>query len=551
MRKALFWLIVILSTQMIAQAQETSPVISPENAADTQLLAYLPGNALGFTADGKTLVTYSREDVWDGYQLKASFTHIYLWDIATEQGQDYRLDDFYDFPELTADGGHVLIPHRLESAGMFGGSLIWDVQTRQAVGIVPETLMVNGANYSASYDPQCAGNCEIHIWNLADASRTSAFVNPGNVLSATFNADETRLFILSTGQLQEWDTLNGTLLHNVPVEDCAQSAVHAPTSFSPDGHYLLTLCYLNPAIIPGTSKAIVWDSTTLQPIFKLDVLPEAILAFTPDSTGLVVTGDSQWLETHSTSNLGMIYLWDIATGQLKTTLQGCDPDKMILQIHFSPDGTHLLSLAAYGDKVLKLWNIATGDVNSTGQGGDYGFYFRGVFSREGSLVTLGAPFLYMTDMQGQDYWMSDTLRYNINSIDTLHVDGIFTPTLAFSPDGSLLVANQNLQTLVFGVPTDSRRAWTPPRLKLLQSPLDLVDAPQQDAKVIGQISDEIQSSGVALMPDARYLYSESPKGWLRLPYDSNDLELPANTLPENIVPQVYPAESHLPEVGHC
>lgn len=529
MRKTWLWLILIIATQTVARAQDAVIPLSPDNAADIQLLAFLPGNILGFTADGHTLITYKREDVWTAdNQITASYTHIYLWDTHTGQLQDHQIDVGYDFPELTPDGAHVLIPYPTDDQHPFGGRIIWDVAMQQESGRIPDVLMTHSSKYAATYNAQCG--CGLILWDIQKAVQAAPIPDQGGILAIKFNTDESRMYILYTGRLRVWDTQTGSLLHETPVEKCAQSiGYEGSLKLSPDEQYVLTTCLPADPARPWLQRGLVWKASDLQPVFTVDVITQTAITFTPDSTGLLTMGSADWMKTHSTSNTGTLYIWNFLTGQMTQILDEYDSGSLILKTRFSPDGNHLLTSSPYGNQGIILWDITTGEaVNRVIFGGEHYVDPPGTFNHAGSLAVLSMPLLHLVDMQGQEYPIGGKLQYGINSLEVLHLDGVYTPNLIFSPDDSLMAASQGLQTLVFGIPTEARPAWTSPIITL-HAPLDIVAAPGSESAVIGQVEGTIQAVGMAELPDAAYLYLTDGHGWARLPYASHDIDLQPGT----------------------
>jgi WD40 repeat protein len=98
------------------------------------------------------------------------------------------------------------------------------------------------------------------------------------------------------------------------------------------------------------------------------------VAFSPD--GLTLASGS-WDET--------IKLWDVATGEVKSTLEG--HVSSVNSVVFSPDGLTLASGSS--DRTMKLWDVATGELKATLEG--HSSYVESVaFSPDGLTLASGS-----------------------------------------------------------------------------------------------------------------------------------------------------------------
>ena len=142
-----------------------------------------------------------------------------------------------------------------------------------------------------------------------------------------------------------WDTATGTLKTTL----IGHTAEVTSIAYSPDG-----------AVLASGSKDTtihLWDtatgtrSTTLThpfaPVSGVTDEGEIVsIVYSPDGTTLV-----------SGSSDNTLYVWDLATGTLKTTLTGHTGG--IRSIMYSPDGTTVVS--ASEDKRVRLWDVTTGE----------------------------------------------------------------------------------------------------------------------------------------------------------------------------------------------
>ncbi|MBD2043505.1 serine/threonine-protein kinase [Microcoleus sp. FACHB-672] len=150
------------------------------------------------------------------------------------------------------------------------------------------------------------------------------------------------------------------------------------------------------------------------------------VAFSPDGQTLASGRDN-------------IKLWNIPTGQLKTTLTG--HADWVDSVAFSPDGQTLASGSS--DKTIKLWNIPTGELKMTLTG-----HFKCVnsvaFSPDGQTLASGS-------------W-DDTIKlWNIPTGElktTLTDHSNVVDSVAFSPDGQTLASSSWDGTIkLWSIPT--------------------------------------------------------------------------------------------------
>ena len=78
--------------------------------------------------------------------------------------------------------------------------------------------------------------------------------------------------------------------------------------------------------------------------------------------GVAIAPDGTWLATASDD--GIVGLWDVATGQLRTTLIGHGSG--VNAVAIAPDSTWLAT--ASHDWTVRLWDAATGQLRATLRG---------------------------------------------------------------------------------------------------------------------------------------------------------------------------------------
>ena len=171
------------------------------------------------------------------------------------------------------------------------------------------------------------------------------------IVTTFFHYGETLIWDAQTGALQT--TLN---FHDYPAWQIA---------FSPDSRWLAIAT--GPVVeekdcendlCEGVGEVFLVETKTWKLVSRLkgNALPMRTLAFSPDSRWLA--GSSRMIEgTGRLQNEGAyeIFLWDVATGVLKTSLPG--HTRAITSLAFSADGRLLAS--AGRDRALKVWEMKT------------------------------------------------------------------------------------------------------------------------------------------------------------------------------------------------
>ena len=143
--------------------------------------------------------------------------------------------------------------------------------------------------------------------------------------------------------------------------------------------------------------------------------------FPPDGTTLASGGADE-----------TVRLWDVASGQEKTTLQGHIGS--VESVSFSPDGTTLASGGA--DETVRLWDVASGQEKTTLQG-HIGSVFSVSFSPDGTTLASGGA--------DETVRLWDVASGQEKATLQGHTEGV--ESVSFSPDGTTLASGSEDQTV--------------------------------------------------------------------------------------------------------
>ena len=183
-----------------------------------------------------------------------------------------------------------------------------------------------------------------------------------------------------------------------------EGVVHAVT-FSPDGQTL--------ASMSGGGTFRVWDVASGQLKGTLESLNFPGLhaaSFSPDGSKLASGADE-----------GFIGLWDVASGELQNVLPGHEDE--IRFVAFSPDGSRLASAGDFQDPTVKVWDLRTGQL--TILEGQVEYVVSLSFSSDSQTLAVGSP------SDGVQLWDADTGQLKTTLAATVSF-------AVFSPDGQTL-----------------------------------------------------------------------------------------------------------------
>lgn len=258
--------------------------------------------------------------------------------------------------------------------------------------------------------------------NLDQIGPTATF-RQDTACIAAFNPVHDELASAAGTNLTLWDTTALT-----PTLTIENDLIIGDIAFSPDGSFLALTANGNTA---GTTYVQLWNTATgelrSQWLDDFEHMATSV-AFSPDGTRLAAgTGCA-----FDMPNSAFVKVWELATG---TLLLDIPVDSFVHEVTFSPDGT--LLAAIYGNGTT-LWEVASGNVYTQLEG-HTDSVLGIVFSPDGSLLA-------SSGIDGIRLW-SVASGEQLAVLETPYVEAV--DAIAFSPDGTMLIAGDSTASLIF------------------------------------------------------------------------------------------------------
>ncbi|MBX3083432.1 MAG: WD40 repeat domain-containing protein [Anaerolineae bacterium] len=434
-------------------------------AAPPRPLAYAV-NQLGFSADGKTLITATMNT--GNNEITGTIAR---WDVATLRQLDETTiklgTDGAWFADFVAD--NTLLPYEIDGKLRFYNVLTdeIDIELNSAA-----PLRITGIAFSPDGSYVAAGTVDnrLHIWEVANPDREKFILSDAKeqIYSLTFTPDSQSLLTADnrTGILRQWNLKTGKQISLATVGGSVFDL-----KFSPTGKQYASANQDGTITIYNAETNIPFIKLTGHPSTSTEGRAVARLAFNDDGTQLASVGDN-----------GLIKVWDMRGGQEIAQLdsQSVCPD----QIAYSADGQRLLALC---EDSVQVWDVAKSSLLLTAR-----TELAGINSAS---LSADGKFLAFEENRGVlQVWDIDankrTLIHEILREATSTVTsggGTFTSRLAFSSDGKWLAFAHAFDSLV----------WV----------LDLTDGTEQSIKGHTQAIYALRFS-----PDGRTLFSTSADG---------------------------------------
>ena len=401
--------------------------------------------ALAFSPDGAILASSGRE--------------ILLWDIDTLKSKPMLSEDTHLGQIAFSPDGVTLV-----SEGRTGNELrLWDTRTRQLKAVLTDT---EESISSIAFSPDGAtlaggdSNNKIHLWDTKTGAHKTTLTGSDNrsAWALAFSPDGATLASANWEMIELWDTKTGTQKTPLTQPGAFFTAFFTNLAFSPDGATLTS------SGVDGKIRS--WDTQTWEHKTTLTHTQRMhAIALSPEGATLATGGDEE------------IWLWDVATRQIKTALSGHTASIDFLA--FSPDGTTLTSKSC--EEIL-LWDAQTGERRGT----FLAHTEQPLYSVSNALSPDGTKFALGKSDGTAQLWSFSDERVATLTKHTKWVEGI-----AFSIDNSVLATGGSDGTIqLWDVATGQHKHTF---------------APEQDGV-----------TALAFSPDERVLASGHSRGGIRL-----------------------------------
>ena len=299
--------------------------------------------ALAISPDGSRLLTVDADQT------------VQLWEVETGQRvttlERYTDQVFYsDHVSAVAFSGDG---QTMARARLDGTVRLWDGATGRVVATL--SAQTNGVtSISLARDGSCvvtasADDRVARLWNVGRAELLQSFAAGELVQVVAFAPDEAAVVVASqlwdeaqrawVGHVRWYDPKTGEVLHALEGHPEGVNSL----AFSPDGSQLIT------GQSDGTAR--LWEVASGRLLLTLNHPGSVDSAlFTPDGSRVL---------TRTGGDHPGVWLWDIATGELRRRFEGYTRE--ITSVAFSPSGGQVVT-GARNPGAVWLWDAATGDL---------------------------------------------------------------------------------------------------------------------------------------------------------------------------------------------
>lgn len=340
-----------------------------------------------YSTDGNQLIVESAIGIW-------------IYDVHTGIELDFIAENDTDILGLSRDtqtfaslGSDNTLQLRSFPDGNLKITLQGDASEIQVISFSPDGRTLAGSTRK-----------EIYLWDVATGEQIATLsAHNRSITSFTFSPDGAAFASASwDGNIHIWNAATGAYQTSLMPYTGSLSSI----TFSPDGKTLASSSFNN-------GKVVFWDVDTWEPKDTLNLHSGSFVTFSPDGKNLITKGG--W---------GRLYLWDIASGTLKTELTG--HVSRVSSVAFSPDGN---TLASCSSDQLYLWDWRSGEQKMSISGHTKSIYAI-AFSPDNDILATGS--------RGEiNLWDVATGTHKTELFDD---DWSHNFSLAFSPDSRILAS---------------------------------------------------------------------------------------------------------------
>lgn len=404
--------------------------------------------SVAFSLDGSYMVSSSNDQT------------VRLWD--TQTGKEIRKlighSSFVLGVAFSPDGKTILTGSNDRTARL------WDVNSGQELLRLGHPDVVRSVTFSPDGKTLITG-CDdgnIRLWDLQTIRASNALIptfaidnNFQSLADGAFSPDGKQIVLSGSDHMARiWDIQSEQQIRVLT----GHSAVPNMAGYDRTGRYIVTATDTSAGGDQHDLTVRLWDAQTGLEIRRFDqpiapgenplspVSPEPLAAVSPDSKRLVVTIPLAEQPNQHGASLGLVRLYDIATGNELKAFGASAP----IAVAFSPDGKYILTTSVYGG--VSMWDTQTGERVRVFSG-HTGWVTTAAFSPDGKYVlALSAD--------------KTILMWDAQTGKVVHqFDGVTSGVglVGFSPDGKLVWGNGpngaliwdaqsgQLQNVVYGV----------------------------------------------------------------------------------------------------
>jgi WD40 repeat protein len=281
--------------------------------------------SFAFSADGKTLATvYGRNRTADSPQRDGPGSResalVKLWDVASGKERPFVHDVTFDVASFSTDNQEIY------ASAVFSP----DGKTLALAGELNDRVKA------------------VQLWDVATGKVRTRL--KGRLERAAFTPDGKILASVGGGMRGPRDVSKPTLwdVSDGRLQDAFSEGAYTSLVITPDSKMLATIGWDVHAVIK------LWDVASGQQLASMTAHrgagPSPTLAITAD--GRTIASAGEYSDEQAKKELGQVKLWDMATRRVWATLNGISrpPVSMV----FAPDGK---TLATVGYQEIKLWDI--------------------------------------------------------------------------------------------------------------------------------------------------------------------------------------------------